>query len=134
MPQWVIASVFGALALCAAWGIYSSYSTGTVYGELSQYSEDREPTAFFMIVLGKVLALIFCLAIAMPSAYRPWTLLRRLSRCFHGCQPPRASRNLTPSFDERGSNRQSFCIGDGGGLGALARGGCSALQSLGSDM
>ena len=68
MPQWVIASVFGALALCAAWGIYSSYSTGTVYGELSQYSEDREPTAFFMIVLGKVLALVFCLAIALHAA------------------------------------------------------------------
>ena len=68
MPQWVIASVFGALALCAAWGIYSSYSTGTVYGELSQYSEDREPTAFFMIVLGKVLALVFCVAIALHAA------------------------------------------------------------------
>lgn len=70
MPQWVIASVFGALALCAAWGIYSSYSTGTVYGELSQYSEDREPTAFFMIVLGKVLALVFCFAIALHAAGR----------------------------------------------------------------
>jgi hypothetical protein len=67
MPQWVIASVFGVLALCAAWGIYSSYSTGTVYGELSQYSEDREPTAFFMTVLGKVLALVFCLAIALHA-------------------------------------------------------------------
>ena len=67
MPHWVIASVFGVLALCAAWGIYSSYSTGTVYGELSQYSEDREPTAFFMVVLGKVVALIFCLAIALHA-------------------------------------------------------------------
>lgn len=67
MPLWVIASVFGALALCAAWGIYSSYSTGTVYGEWSQYSEDREPTAFLMVVLGKVLALCLCLAIALHA-------------------------------------------------------------------
>jgi H+/Cl- antiporter ClcA len=68
MPQWVIASVFGVLALCAAWGIDSWYSTGTVYGELSQYSEDREPTAFFMIVIGKLLALVFCLALAPHAA------------------------------------------------------------------
>ena len=68
MPQWVIASVFTVLAFCAAWGIYSSYAKGTVYGQMSQYSEDREPTAFFMVVLGKVIALIFCLAIALHAA------------------------------------------------------------------
>jgi hypothetical protein len=67
MPQWVTASVFGVLALCAGWGIYASYSRATVWGELSQYSEDREPTAFTMVVLGKVFALIFCLAIALHA-------------------------------------------------------------------
>lgn len=67
MPSWVIALAFGTLALAAAWGIYSSYSTGTVYGEWSQYSEDREPTAFFLVVLGKLAALCLCLAIALHA-------------------------------------------------------------------
>ena len=67
MPQWVIASVFGALALAAVWGIYSSLSTGITQGELSVYEADRNPVGFFMVVLGKFLALGFCLAIVLHA-------------------------------------------------------------------
>lgn len=31
------------------------------------FSEDREPTAFFIVVLSKVVALIFCVAIALRA-------------------------------------------------------------------
>lgn len=67
MPQWVITSVFGTLALAAAWGIYSSLSTGITQGQLSVYEADREPVGFFMIVLGKFLALLFCFAVALHA-------------------------------------------------------------------
>jgi hypothetical protein len=67
MPAWVLASVFGTLALAAAWGIYSSLSTGTTQGELSEYEADRDPTGFFMVVLGKFLALCFCIAIVLHA-------------------------------------------------------------------
>ncbi|MDE2068959.1 MAG: hypothetical protein KGK01_06535 [Bradyrhizobium sp.] len=70
------------LALAAAWGIYSSLSTGITQGELCQYEADREPVGFFMVVLGKFLALFFCFAIVLHAvgllAVNPITAIKQM--------------------------------------------------------
>jgi len=82
MPQWVIASVFGMLTLAAAWGIYSSLSTGVTQGKYSTYDADREPIGFFMVVLGKFLVLFFCFAIVLHAvgllAVNPITTIKQM--------------------------------------------------------
>jgi hypothetical protein len=67
MPQWVIASIFGVLALAAVWGIHSALSTEVTWGELSKYEADRNPVGFYMVVLGKFLVLCFCIAIVLHA-------------------------------------------------------------------
>jgi len=67
MPYWVIASVFGILALAAMWGIYSSLVTGVTIGETSTYNVDDNPIGFVAVVMGKFFVLCFSVAMALHA-------------------------------------------------------------------
>jgi hypothetical protein len=68
MPQWVMASVFGIMALAAAWGVYSSLSTGMTRSEFAPYQVDRDPAGFYLVVTGKFFVMLLCIAIVLHAA------------------------------------------------------------------
>jgi hypothetical protein len=87
MPQWVIASVFTVMAMAAAWGTYSSLSTGMIWGEFSRYEVDRDPTAFYLAVTGKFFVMLLCVGIALHaaglSATDPLAMMRQVLPTLH---------------------------------------------------
>lgn len=60
MPPYVIALIFGALGLAAAWGIQRDLVTGVSNDEWRRYSLGQNPFAYMLAVFAKIFVLFFC--------------------------------------------------------------------------
>ena len=65
MPPWIIASVFGLVAIAAVWGIYRGLATGITDRGLWKFKVDESPLGFFLTLLVKAVVLCFAVAVVL---------------------------------------------------------------------